>query len=206
MCALLSSRTSGRRCPLYLACLAIGIVSLAGSVFAGDRPARVTAPPPAAAQTPPIVSPSWSADYLPLSPIGELFLRTFVPVASNDKGSTYTSGGESASLPAGPNALEQQKLEMARQAVEASRAAGTLWVSPLDWIQQTTPPLGAAARKLEQLRTAPSQPLQPDPSAAVGEMPSVQTPGSSELSAQERAKLDGKNAPPPKDGKEGTQP
>jgi hypothetical protein len=192
-----------RRCSLAIVCaIAAAVVGLAPS-FAEDAPTLASAPPAPAGQTPPILAPSWSEDWLPLSPAGQLFIRTLPPVSPDDKGSVYTDASDPASPAAAPNALEQEKLAMARQAVEASRAAGTLWVTPLGG-SQSTPPADAEAVKLEQLRAMPSLPLQPDPAAAVGETPPLQVLGTSGMAEQERAKLEKSRSA--QDGKEGTQP
>lgn len=188
MCRLLTHRGSLRRILVALACAA-AIISGAATAYATDAPVRLPAPAQPSSQLPPLLAPSWPAGWLPLSPIGELFARSLAPVDAGDKGSIYTDGADPVSAPVGPSALELRKLEMAHRAVEASRAAGTLWVAPLDG----TPPATVSdseAAKLRQLLDAPSQPPQPDPAAAVGPRSPVQTPGTPNLTQEERAKLE----------------
>jgi hypothetical protein len=205
MCSLLTCRETRQRSLVALACVAL-IVSGAALAYAADAPVRIPAPTPPSSATPPILSPSWPAGWLPFSPIGELFARALAPVDTNDKGTIYTDGSEPQSPPAEPNALEQQKLEMARRAVETSRAAGTLWVTPLGAAPHTLAP-ASEAKKLEQLLATPSQPPQPDPAAAVGPRAPVQIPGTPGLTPDERAKLEGTgHSSSDESGKEGTQP
>ena len=97
---------------------------------------------------------------------------------------------------------------MAQRAIDASRAAGTLWVMPPRGARQL-PATGTEAVKLEMLRDASSLPIEPDPAAAVGEMPSVQIPGSPGLTEQERGKLEAIDRPDegkPEGGEEEERP
>jgi hypothetical protein len=120
-------------------------------------------------------------------------LSQFLQFASgeiDDKGSSFTDAG-AGRVNAGPNALERAKLDMARAAVEASRAAGTLFVSAAG---PTLPerPADIEAIKLQQLLSTPSQvdgidvPAGLDPS-----LEPLQQMGPDALNAVEQAKLAG---------------
>lgn len=92
---------------------------------------------------------------------------------------------------------ERAKLDLARAAVEASRAAGTLEVHtlPEDTIPATQDEL--AAMKMQQLEARRSQAPAADPVAGVGQdLPSVQELGPSGLTPFEQAKLRGEIIPP----------
>lgn len=205
MCRLSTRRGSRRRILVALACAA-AIISGAAPAYATDAPARIPAPVRPNPTPPAILPPSWPAGWLPLSPIGELFARSLAPVDASDKGSIYTDGADPASAPVGPSALELRKLEMAHRAIEASRTAGTLYVAPLGTVSKTIASDGEAT-KLDQLLNTPSQPLRPNPWAAVGSQSPVQIPGTPGLTSQERAKLEGtRHASTPEDEKEGSQP
>ena len=205
MCSHLTCRETRQRSLVALACVAL-IVSGAAVAHATDAPVRIPAPTPPSSATLPILSPSWPAGWLPLSPIGELFARALAPVDTNDKGTIYTDGSEPQSPPAEPNALEQQKLEMARRAVEASRAAGTLWIAPLGGAPHT-PASDGEARKL------PAASGHAFTTAATGSGGSRRTsspragPGTPGLTPDERAKLEGTgHSSSDEGGKEGSQP
>jgi len=76
----------------------------------------------------------------------------------------------SAGLPAGPlTAGERAKMDAARAAVEASRAAGTLFVTELPDVALPATPDELQAMKMQQLAARPSFPPAPDPIAGVGE-------------------------------------
>jgi hypothetical protein len=101
--------------------------------------------------------------------------------------------------PAGPiTAAERSKLEMARAAIEASRAAGTLFVTELpdDTIPATEAEL--QAMKMQQLAARGSTPPAADPVAGIGSsLPSIQEVGPSGLTEYEEAKLRGEHPAPP---------
>lgn len=118
-----------------------------------------------------------------------LQVRELPPVNEQDKGSSFTDGA--FGLPAAPpNALELEKLALARAAVEASRQAGTLFaVEP-----EEDPPAPSIeeieAAKMELLRSVQPVVLPPDPVTAVGiEVPPVQVVGPAVPSQEEQAKL-----------------
>ena len=102
-------------------------------------------------------------------------------------------------LAAGPiTAGERSKLEMARAAIEASRAAGTLFVTELP--DDTVPATEAEleSMKMQMLAARQSTPPAPDPVAGVGEnIPSVQEIGPSGLTEYEEAKLRGEHPAAP---------
>jgi len=123
-------------------------------------------------------------------PVGDLILREMGPGIPHDKGSLYTDGGEGLP-PSGANSLERAKLDMARAAVEASQAAGTLLMRPATdtGIVPSPPDLGAI--KLECLQSTPPAELPPDPAAGAGiSIAPVQEMGPSELTPQEQTKLE----------------
>ncbi len=199
---------SRRRRSILLTCFITSIVGGIAFGLTGDGPVRGVGPVDAPApRYEPIHSPPPPADWVPSAPTGELVSLARAPVEANDKGSTFTDAGARLS-PQGPNLLERQKLEMARRAIEASRAAGTLDVTPIDGVEGHATAADAESR-LDLLHNLPGTPLQPDPAAAIGEMPSAQIPGSPELTPQERAKLEAlreAGTPRSSDGKEGQQP
>jgi len=182
------------------------IISGVAVAQVGDTPLRIPAPPPPASVSPPIAAPAWPEGWLPLSPISQLFARTLAPSGPNDKGSTWTDASDAGSAPAEPNPLELLKLEMARRAVEASRASGTLWVVfPGAALRPATPDV--EAKKLELRNAAPADPPRPDPSAAVGPLVPVQIPGAPGLTPGEKAKRNQTvGSSSSESGKEGSQP
>lgn len=112
-----------------------------------------------------------------------------------DKGSQYTDGAYAAprtELTTG----EQAKLQMARAAVEASRANGTL---PMRLPEELGPAL--TEEEITQIKNRQLVEQRPaeivsDPAAGVGpDMPAVQIIGAEELNAIEQAKLDGTPLP-----------
>jgi hypothetical protein len=87
---------------------------------------------------------------------------------------------------------ERGKLEMARAAIEASRAAGTLYVAQLPEDTVPATPEELAAMKMQQLAARRSAAPAPDPIAGVGEsFEPVQEVGPAGLSDAEQAKLRG---------------
>lgn len=127
---------------------------------------------------------------------GSILLRWLDPVAPDDKGTWFVDQGLGRD-PMGLTPLEQAKLAMARQAVEASRAAGTLLVTPPEEAPPyTTEELQAIKRQAWEARM-PAQ-LDPEVSARVGvgvHLPPVQEAGPPGLTPQEQEKLDGLVAP-----------
>jgi hypothetical protein len=121
------------------------------------------------------------------------------PIAADSEHRAETLTDARLGLPAGPiTAGERSKLEMARAAIEASRAAGTLFITALP--EDTVPATEAelAAMKMQMLEARTSVPPAADPAAGVGpNLPSVQEVGPSGLTEYEEAKLRGENPPPP---------
>ena len=120
---------------------------------------------------------------------GEQYYRALAPIAAADKGSTYTDMG--LALPSvDPTSLERAKLDLARAAVEAARAAGTLYLTtPAD--AHHDPSVEGARAKLDLLATTPPAQLPPDPAAAVGPTPPpVQLVGPPQLTPAEIQKLE----------------
>ncbi|MCP4546293.1 MAG: hypothetical protein GY835_07495 [bacterium] len=103
-------------------------------------------------------------------------LQMQAPAAEADRGGSYTNCGEGVAY-LGPNAFERAKLAMARDAVEASRAAGTLM------IQMQGPPLPQRPEDLEAIKLQALRLAQPDqlddfsPAGVGRNIPSVQNPG-----------------------------
>jgi hypothetical protein len=121
------------------------------------------------------------------------------PIEANAEHRAASFTDANLGLPAGPiTAGERSKLDMARAAIEASRAAGTLLVTelPEDTIPATEAEL--QSMKMQQLEARGSVAPAPDPFAGIGpNIPSVQEVGPSGLSEYEQAKLRGENPPPP---------
>ncbi len=172
------------------------LLTIAGLAFApparaaGDepdrgRPAEAPAQSAEAIQAP--AAPLLPADGLPYGP---LELLTLNPVDPLDRGSDLTDAGLDAA-PAMPSALEEAKLAMARAAVEASRAAGTLYVIGPQPAALAPPEMQRAA-KLDRLRSQPPVPM-PDlagPAGVGGGLEPLQLIGPSAPSAEELAKLE----------------
>jgi len=122
-----------------------------------------------------------------------------MPIAGDSEHRAETFTDARWGLPAGPiTAGERSKLEMARAAIEASRAAGTLFVTalPEDTVPATEVEL--QAMKMQMLEARASVPPAADPVAGIGpSLPSVQEVGPSGLTEYEEAKLRGENPPPP---------
>lgn len=152
-------------------------------------PARETSPQPVTAiEAPPASAlPTTSESQTP----AELFYRELPPVGSTDKTSIFTDMG--FGLPAAsPTLSEGTKLEMARAAVEAARAAGTLYIVPTG-ATRTEPSQEAEQAKLNLLHTTPPASLRADPAAGVGvEIPPIQLVGPPELTPAELEKLEGR--------------
>ena len=185
-----SPGSSRRRCLAMTVCLVLLTIDVVSVAWAGDGPARgCVATQRAASSDEPILAPAPPLDWLPFPMMGELFFSTIPPTEPNDKGSILTNMGAGVAPPQ-PNAFESLKLQMARSAIEASRAAGTLWVVPAEMPAQD-PKTDALQQKLIAVQNAPSLPLQPDPAACVGgSLAPLQIAGPPGLTPQERAKLD----------------
>lgn len=168
-------------------CLAVALPAVA------DEPDRgAPAPSTQADSAEAIQAPAPSADAAAETPfIGPLELLTLSPVDPLDRGSDFTDAGLGRG-PAAPTLDEAAKLAMARAAVEASRAAGTLYaVGPRPADLGDLDALRAA--KLDRLRSqAPAPtPAQADASGVGGGLAPVQLVGPSEPTAEELAKLQG---------------
>lgn len=111
-----------------------------------------------------------------------------VPADPNDKGSVYTDGSDDGVV-GPPTALEIAKLAMGRDAIEASRIAGTLYIPAVE-----ITPEGAGSEtelmKLQRLAAAPPAPVVTDPAAGSGvDTPPVQVVGPAGMTPQELEKL-----------------
>jgi hypothetical protein len=182
------------RPPLAFTCLltVAAVLATAGPTRAAD-PAPTPAPvvrdkgPDASDGSIPKVSPVLRAPRAIVH--GQRPVATAPP---GDKGSTLTDEGLGEAM-AKPNELEQMKLDRARQAVEASRAAGILFnmSAPTPRIALSKADLEEEkVRALERLKTAPRTKVH-HPDAGVGDLAHPrQESGSGELSALERQKLE----------------
>lgn len=112
-----------------------------------------------------------------------------VPADHEHRGGVLTNAART--LPA-VTAVERAKLDAARAAVEASRAAGTLFVTHLPVETPRATPDELAAMKLQQLSARETVAPAPDPIAGVGvDLPAVQEIGPAGLTPAEEAKLRG---------------
>ena len=181
------------RPPLAFTCLVTmaAVLATAGPTRAAD-PAPTPSPvvrdkgPDASDGSIPKVSPT------PRAPRAIVHGVRPVPMAPpGDKGSTLTDEGLGEAMGT-PNELERMKLDRARQAVEASRAAGILFN-----MSAPTPRMALSKadleeekfRALERLKTTPRTKVH-HPDAGVAEVRPRQESGSGELSALERQKLE----------------
>ena len=149
------------------------------------------APEPVESLPAPAVQPTDSA--LPrLTP--SVLRSVSIPVDPlHHHGGLFTDSGPGAPAPLTVN--ERAKLEMARAAVQASRAVGTLLVVPREEEDLLTP---AEREAVKQQRWAESPPaeLPPDVAAGTAEVEPVQEVGPAGLTAYERQKLEGLNPAP----------
>lgn len=157
-----------------------------GAAAAPDQ-GQAEATPPQSAEA--IQAPATIFQTAPLDQLqAPLELQHLTPVTPEDRGSAFTDAG--LGTIASPNAIERAKLAMAREAIEASRAAGTLMVfgpSPM------LPPAPADidALKLEQLRqhVQPSAPAQAGADGIGGGLSPIQQTGPEAPTEAELAKL-----------------
>jgi len=177
-----------RKSTLTAMILSGGVLMLAGYAATADSPLFGSAVP-SADETETLNPPPGGA--LPAGSPQTLILREMPPVDPQDSGSFYTDAG--LNRPAsGPTERERVKLAMARAAVEASRAAGTLYNQPNLEDAAAMAPEDAEAQKLRRLRSAPVRVLGEDRSAGIGvEFAPVQKQGPDGLSAGELRKLSG---------------
>ena len=193
-----------RRPPTYLtyglALLAGAVLALPGSARADESPVNE---PPLRRSAVDEVDRNVAPEGVPLT---ERELPTFaipalepriVPAEEGvHRGGVSTDGSRGGVAPE-PNSIERAKLEMARAAVEASRAAGTLHAMELpdDTLPATLEEL--ERMKMQALADRVSRPLPEDPAAlSAGEFPSVQESGAPGLTPYEEAKLRGENPEP----------
>jgi hypothetical protein len=177
--------------PTGLCLLTLAGLSLATpAAGAGDAPDRGQPAPATAQGAEAIQAPAAPLPAAPDLPYGPLQLFTLSPVEPLDRGSDFTDAGFGSAAGA-PTALELAKLDMARAAIEASRAAGTLnavgpqaaaFVSPED----------QRAAKMDLLRThtQPAMPETAGPAGVGGGLEPLQLLGPSEPTAEELAKLE----------------
>jgi len=167
-------------------CIAAHHVSVAVSATGTDGP--VISPAPDTAPAIPsarILSPAPPPGWTPFTFTGEITSLWINSAGGLDKGSILTDLGMRLA-PARPNALESVKLEMAREAIEASRAAGTL---PVDLAPAAEALPSSELRKTDATAVIPATPPKPDPPACVGDIPPLQLPGPGDLAPAELEKL-----------------
>lgn len=168
-------------------CLATALPALA------DEPDRgAPAPSTQADGAEAIQAPAPAADAAAETPfIGPLELLTLSPVDPLDRGSDFTNAGLGRG-PAAPTRDEAAKLAMARAAVEASRAAGTLYaVGPRPADLGDLEALRAAKRDRLRSQAPVPTPAQADASGVGGGLAPIQLIGPAEPTAEELAKLNG---------------
>ena len=125
----------------------------------------------------------------------QLQLRYVPDAAGTGRGHSFTDAAH-GSPTAPPNALERAKLDLARAAIEASRAAGTLQLLPRIEEPRQALESNAPERKLARMRSRPPAILRPDAAAglAPGQGP-IQRTGPPGLTPLEVAKLNGQPLP-----------
>ncbi len=179
---------------------ALALLLLPFAAFASEEPVQGSTAPMPEDEVESIVAPAADAladletfqlDVLWSSPI------PVAPEGTFHRGGVMTDGGL-GSVSSRLTVNERAKLDMARAAVEASRAAGTLYVTNLPDDTVPATPKELAAMKMQQLEARRSVPLAPDPIAGIGEgFAPVQEVGPMGLSPAEEAKLRGETPATP---------
>jgi hypothetical protein len=164
---------------------ALVVAGIAGLARAADGPSRGRHQTPAMA-TESIQAPKVDATRVTCPAPAFTLARKLAP-AHGDKGSWYTDAGD-ATTRRTLNEIESAKLDMARAAVALARSAGTLY-RPLPVEALPMSREQAEAIKAEAARTRLTR-VTSDPSAGVGDFPSLQLTGPEGLSDLERAKAD----------------
>jgi hypothetical protein len=176
------------------ALLLVASVSLA----APEDPAPRIDREPGPAVSEPVESlqaPAVEATGAPLPRLTPITLRSVtIPVDPRyHRGGLLTDSDPATAAPLTAN--ERAKLEMARAAVEASRAAGTLLVVPQEEEDLLSPAEREAVKQQRWTHTPPAE-LPPDVAAGTAEVEPVQEIGPSGLSEYERQKRQGLNPAP----------
>jgi hypothetical protein len=184
--------------PHELAILAVAAIAVPLGASAGELPENRPSAPRAVDEVDRLVVPQTfgEADLdLPTLQVRALSPTAVPGVAGLHRADVFTDANAGLPLPEA-NAIERVKLEMARAAIEASRAAGTLEMQlPDDTLPATLEEL--QAMKEQALAAKVSAPLPADPIAGVGEeLPSVQEIGAPGLTPYEEAKLRGESPEP----------
>lgn len=187
---LRSSRKGG-------AAAAVAILLLPASLLASDEPVNNRPVAPAPQEVESLLVPRMTQ--LPEPDDRRLDVSTLTPIEvapdAAQRGGVMTDA--SAGLAEGPlTSDEHAKLDAARAAVEASRAAGTLFVTSLP--EDTTPATREEleAMKMQQLRAHHSVTPAPDPIAGIGEdLKAIQEIGPTGLTPAEEMKLRGEVVP-----------
>ncbi len=174
-----------RTAALTLACaLLLGLSAAAFATETPDQGPATTAPPTASES---LIAPEIATPLLTPTE-GVLLLRWNDTADPDGRISSYTDLGLGVPY-AGPNALERAKLEQARTAIEASRAAGTLMMAG-----EAIGVDRALLQALESRRFETNESSAPSPDAAAGvgpEIEGISRVGHEGLNEVERAKLAG---------------
>ena len=174
------------------------ILLLPVATFASEEPVNEPGPNASAQEVENIVAPVSTilVEDEPILVDAPSLQATDIAPGAEHRGGKFTDAR--LGLPAAPiTAGERAKLDMARAAIEASRAAGTLFLTELP--DDTVPATEAEleSMKMQRLAARQSTPPPADPIAGIGEnLPSVQEIGPSGLSEYEQAKLRGENPAP----------
>ena len=188
-----------RRSLAFSSALVVLLLHVSSTPSASSEPERGRPEPGPASESESIEAPARAyledaeLRHLPLS---QLELLTVSPDPLHHRADTYTDASLTIG-PGAPNVLEQVKLDMARAAVDASRAAGTLHITHVpDDIAPATPE-DVEALKRQQLEATSPLTIESDPAAGVGEgfLP-VQKIGPSGLTDYEIRKLNGESPLP----------
>jgi len=148
----------------------------------------------------PAVDPQPRTDVL--LPLDGILLLRIEPGIPMDDDSVMTDGGANRP-PQPPTEFERIKLDMAHEAVERARAAGTLMVCP-EGESPVVPPQADidAMKRLRALETPPA-PMPPEPVEVGAPGRPLQERGPAGMTAEERAKLTAPGRPTSTSGTEG---
>lgn len=125
---------------------------------------------------------------------GEMVFATIAPADPADKGSTMTDAGRAGGS-AAPTSAEEAKLALARAAIEASRAAGTLGGAALPEPAASVAPGDIERSKVRVMLARGASSLPIDPASGVGVDRAIQEFGPPEMTPAEIAKVEGREIP-----------
>lgn len=179
------------------AALAAAILLLPASLLASDDPVNTRPAPGPVQEVESLVIPRTDLAPEPDDRRLDVLSLSSLQVAADatQRGGILTDA--SYGLPTGPTTPgERLKLDAARAAVEAARAAGKLFITELPDCTLPATREEMAAMKMQQLEARRSVPPAPDPVAGIGEdLKAVQETGPSGLTPAEEAKLRGEELP-----------